>query len=150
MFDVSDDIISSVADSAADEWGQVGYWGDGSFSNSVREVFEGIIASEGVRGFGGGMGDLVAISDDSITGADRDEGVATNFFTTDDTFEESGGIGSRVEQSEGADGGQVIAEQTAIDRNDFELAIEFEELIEVRKSVHSGSNWSRVLGFRGC
>lgn len=96
------------------------------------------------------MGDLVAISDDSITGADRDEGVATNFFTTDDTFEESGGIGSRVEQSEGADGGQVIAEQTAIDRNDFELAIEFEELIEVRKSVHSGSNWSRVLGFRGC
>lgn len=150
VFDVPNHIVSCVADGATDEGGQVGYWGDGSFSHGIREIFEWIIAIEGVRRFGSGMGDLVAISDDTITGADCDEGVSTNFLSADDAFEESCGIGSGVEQSEGADGGQVIAEQTAIDRNDFELMIEFEELIEVRKSIHSGSNWSRVLGFRGC
>lgn len=110
VFDIANDVVGGVSDRATDEGWQVGHWGDGAFSYGVGEVFEGIIAIERVRRVGSRVDDLIAISDDTIAWTDCDEGVATNFLATDDTFEESSGIGSGVEQSKGADGGQVIAE----------------------------------------
>lgn len=95
------------------------------------------------------MGDLIPVSDDSSAGAHSDEGIAANFLPTDHTFEESCGIFARIEQPEGANWGQVIAQESAINGYDFELLVVVEVLIEIWKSVHSGSNWSRVLGFVG-
>lgn len=56
-------------------------------TDSVRKVFQGIVALEFTGGFFAAVGDLISVGDDSSAGANCDEGIAANFLPADHTFE---------------------------------------------------------------
>ena len=101
----------------------------------------------GGRGVARGNDAHVATSFEERDRIGAEEGVTSDFLSSDDAFEEEGVLGAFGESFEGGDGGEAVAEEAAIDRDGVGVPRLCREFLEVGlKSEHT--RMLRIAGAR--